>query len=157
RLRPHAGFRGAGSVREFDRVADRSTASVSTRQRRRGTTDERRFRNQPAPGIEALQISGSQSTNCSELRYNFEVHLAIFNERPEGATETHFERFTKDNILERLREIDQRARNGGLRALDASDPLVAIGVETDPAGIVTKNSYGVLNLSWQAQLHPEWA
>src|SRR5207248_1808879 len=38
-----------------------------------------------------------------------------------------------------------------------SDPLVAIGVETDAAGKVTKNSYGVLNLSWQAQIHPEWA
>jgi glucose-6-phosphate isomerase len=85
------------------------------------------------------------------------VHLAFFNDRPAGATQTHFERFTKDRILERLREIDRLARNGGLRALDASDPLVAIGVETHASGTVTKNSYGVLNLSWQAQLHPEWA
>ncbi len=81
----------------------------------------------------------------------------MFNDRPAGATQTCFERFTKERVLEKLRDIDAIARKGGLAALDASDPLVAIGVETDAAGKVTKNSYGVLNLSWQAQLHPEWA
>src|SRR5262249_13817757 len=98
----------------------------------------------------------TRSTNCSELRYNFEVHLAFFNDRPAGASHACFERFTKVRVLERLREIDLRARTHGIEALDSSDPLVGIGVETDASGRVTKNSYGVLNLSWQAQLHPEW-
>jgi glucose-6-phosphate isomerase len=84
------------------------------------------------------------------------VHLALYNDRNGGATEAHFKRFTKERVLERLREIDARARKGGLRALDASDPLVSIGVETGASGNVTKNSYGVLNLSWQAQVHLEW-
>jgi glucose-6-phosphate isomerase len=84
------------------------------------------------------------------------MHLALYNDRPAGATDARFERFTKERILERLREIDARSRNGGLAALDASDPLVAIGVETNANGAVTKNSYGVLNLSWQAPSHPEW-
>jgi glucose-6-phosphate isomerase len=84
------------------------------------------------------------------------VQLALYNDRASGSTASCFERFTKERVLERLREIDARARQGGLAALDASDPLVAIGVETNAAGEVTKNSYGVLNLSWQAQIHPEW-
>ena len=70
----------------------------------------------------------SQSTNCLELRYNFEVHLTLFNDRPSGATEAAFERFTRERVLERLREIDARARKRGLDALDSSDPLVSIGV-----------------------------
>ncbi len=80
----------------------------------------------------------------------------MYNDRDASATEEHFAKFSKESVLERLREIDARARKGGLQALDASDPLVSIGVETDASGKVTKNSYGVLNLSWQAQLHPEW-
>ena len=81
------------------------------------------------------------------------MRLALFNDH---LSETYFERFTAERVLERLRTIDRRARKRGLAALDSSDPLVAIGVETGAAGAVTKNSYGVLNLSWQAQLHPEW-
>ena len=85
------------------------------------------------------------------------MHLALFNDRLAGATQTCFERFTRERVLEKLRDIDARARKSGLLALNASDPLTGIGVETDAAGRVTKNSYGVLNLSWQARLHPEWA
>ena len=85
------------------------------------------------------------------------MHLALFNDRPSGATTACFERFTRERVLERLHEIDARAQKGGLAALDPSDPLVAIGVETDGRGAITKNSYGVLNLSWQAERHPEWA
>ena len=107
-------------------------------------------------GRQGERKQADQSTNCSELRYNFEVNLGLFNDWPAGATQSHFERFTKERVLERLREIDAHARKGGLRALDAADPLVGIGVETDASGKVTKNSYGVLNLGWQAELHPEW-
>jgi glucose-6-phosphate isomerase len=84
------------------------------------------------------------------------VQLAFYNDRASSSTNSNFEKFANEKVLERLREIDARARQGGLAALDAADPLIAIGVETNAAGAVTKNSYGVLNLSWQAQLHPEW-
>ncbi|MBI1790702.1 MAG: hypothetical protein HYR60_24495 [Acidobacteria bacterium] len=84
------------------------------------------------------------------------MQLSLFHDTP-AATDAHFHRFSREKVLERLREIDGRARSGGLSALDATDPLVEIGVETDRAGRVTKNSYGVLNLSWQARQHPEWA
>ena len=53
----------------------------------------------------------------------------MFNDRPAGATQTCFERFTKERVLDTLRDIDARVRKGGLEALDASDPLVGIGVE----------------------------
>lgn len=82
------------------------------------------------------------------------MHLALFNDRPSGSTTSCFERFTRERVLERLHEIDEQWRRG---SIDSSDPLVAIGVETDARGAVTKNSYGVLNLSWQAERHPEWA
>jgi glucose-6-phosphate isomerase len=49
------------------------------------------------------------------------------------------------------------AREKGLRALPAGDPLVEIGMEVGQRGRVTKNSLGVLHLSWQAAEHPEWA
>jgi glucose-6-phosphate isomerase len=82
------------------------------------------------------------------------VNLALFNDTQ---SQKFHERFTKERVLERLREIDARAARGGLAALDASDPLTAIGVETDAAGKVMKNSYGVLNLAWKAARNPEWA
>lgn len=85
------------------------------------------------------------------------MQLTLFNDRPSGSTEACFARFSQERVLERLREIDVKARKRGLAALDPSDPLVAIGVETGASGKITKNSYGALNLSWQAQLHPEWA
>jgi glucose-6-phosphate isomerase len=84
------------------------------------------------------------------------VHLAFYNDSVSSAAERYFARFSKERILERLREIDAQARKAGLQSLDASDPLVSIGVEMDGSGKVTKNSYGVLNLAWQAQLHAEW-
>lgn len=77
--------------------------------------------------------------------------------RNPGSTEKHFDRFVAENVLARLRDLDARVNSGGLAALDpSSDLLAAIGTETDSAGHVTKNSYGVLNLSWQAREHPEW-
>ncbi|MGH9630699.1 MAG: hypothetical protein ACRD7E_20490, partial [Bryobacteraceae bacterium] len=45
----------------------------------------------------------------------------------------------------------------GLESLDPSrNSLISIGMEMDDRGQVTKNSYGVFNLSWQAERHPEW-
>lgn len=60
-------------------------------------------------------------------------------------------------MLERLRALDARARRDGLAALSpADDPLIALGMEIDAGGRVTKNGYGVFDLSWQAESHGEW-
>lgn len=79
------------------------------------------------------------------------MRLSIYNS---SSLET--DRFKDDHVLDRLRKLDTQARSEGLAALDPKDPLVAIGTESDSAGRVTKNSYGVFNLSWQAQGRPEW-
>jgi glucose-6-phosphate isomerase len=87
--------------------------------------------------------------------YKRGLRLSLYNA---GSTETAFKRFTAEKVLDRLRALDARARVGGLAALrPADDLLVAIGTESDADGHVTKNSYGIFNLSWQAQEHPEWA
>ena len=63
-----------------------------------------------------------------------------------------------NHILGQLEALDSKIRRKGLESLDAAvNPLIAIGTEHD-GHTVTKNSYGVLNLSWQAaRLHAEWA
>ncbi len=82
------------------------------------------------------------------------MRLSLYNA---GSTEIWFSRFTAEKVLERLRALDARARVEGLAALrPADDLLAAIGTESDASGRVTKNSYGVFNLSWQAQGHHEW-
>ena len=64
----------------------------------------------------------------------------------------------KEGIISRLRALDAKVTSEGLQSLDPSkDPLVRIGTESDADGHVTKYSYGVFNLSWQAEQHPEWA
>lgn len=62
------------------------------------------------------------------------------------------------HILGQLQALDSKIRRKGIESLDASrNPLIAIGTEHD-GHAVTKNSYGVLNLSWQAaKQHTEWA
>jgi len=86
------------------------------------------------------------------------VILTTFHDHPAGCSQQHFDRFIKEDILERLRLLNARARRDGLDALDpASDPLIPIGMEIDASGRVTKNSYGVFDLAWQAEAHPEWA
>lgn len=83
--------------------------------------------------------------------------LTLFHDQPAGASQRHFERFANEDVLARLHAVDERARRDGLRALDpVAEPLVSLGMETDASGHVTRNCYGVFNLSWQAELHPEW-
>ncbi len=56
----------------------------------------------------------------------------------------------------RLKALDSRARRKGLKALDPSrSALIPIGMEIQ-RGRVVKNGYGVFNLAWQAEHHPEW-
>jgi glucose-6-phosphate isomerase len=73
------------------------------------------------------------------------------------AAEQYEQQFHNDNILGRLIALDSRASRKGLEALDPSiNPLVAIGTEYDRAGKVSKSGYGVFNLTWRAERHPEW-
>jgi glucose-6-phosphate isomerase len=85
------------------------------------------------------------------------VLLSLSNDSPQGASDSYFARFSTERVLDRLKKLDGTARRDGLAAVDASSPIARIGMEIDGSGRVTKNSYGVFNLAWQAQEHPEWA
>ena len=81
--------------------------------------------------------------------------LTLHHDKPES--ELSFQRFRDGSVLGRLKALDSRARRKGLRALDASrGALIPIGMEIQRRR-VTKNGYGVFNLAWQAEHHPEWA
>lgn len=81
--------------------------------------------------------------------------LSLHNDKPSSTAAA--DGFQQQNVLEKLKSLDSRARRKGLESLDASrNPLVRIGMEVNGDNRVTKNSYGVFNLVWQAQEHPEW-
>lgn len=83
------------------------------------------------------------------------VLLTLHNDKPSSTTVQ--ENFQKQNVLEKLRSIDARARRKGLESLDASkSALIRIGMEIGEDGKVSRNSYGVFDLPWQSQEHPEW-
>jgi glucose-6-phosphate isomerase len=83
------------------------------------------------------------------------VLLTLHNDKPSSTPVA--EDFRKQNVLEKLKSIDTRVRRKGLEALDPTrNPLIRIGMEVDGDNRVTKNSYGVFNLPWQAEEHPEW-
>jgi glucose-6-phosphate isomerase len=82
------------------------------------------------------------------------VNLAIYNDQTQS--ERLFEDLQKDNVLAKLQALDSRARRKGLAGLDPSrNPLIPIGMEIQD-GVVVKNGYGVFDLAWQAERHPEW-
>jgi len=84
------------------------------------------------------------------------VLLSLHNDIP--PSEAHFNAMRKDSLLDRLETLNSRANRKGLGALDPSrNKLIRIGMEIDDADHVTKNGYGVFQLSWQRRLHPEWA
>ncbi len=81
--------------------------------------------------------------------------LSLHHDQPES--ESIFRRFREGSVLERLKALDSRARRKGLKGLDASrGALIPIGMEIEKRRVV-KNGYGVFNLAWQAEHHPEWA
>ena len=83
--------------------------------------------------------------------------LSILNDSAHARTEAYRARFDSEHVLERVRRLDERARKEGISAISPSDdPLVNIGMEVNSAGEVTKNSYGVLDLAWQAAECPDW-
>src|SRR5205807_159978 len=82
------------------------------------------------------------------------VNLAIYNDQTQS--ELLFEQLQVDNTVAKLQALDSRARRKGLAGLDPSrNPLIRIGMEIQD-GEVVKNGYGVFNLAWQAERHPEW-
>ena len=83
------------------------------------------------------------------------MHLSLYHDEP--PSEPHLQGFLIEHTLSSLRSLDSRARRKGLDSLDASkNPLIAIGMELDAHGRVTKNGYGVFNLSWRVPEHPQW-
>jgi glucose-6-phosphate isomerase len=82
------------------------------------------------------------------------VILSLHHDRPES--ESSFARFQAASVLKSLKALDFRARRKGLDALDPSrGALIPIGMEIEN-GRVVKNGYGVFDLPWQAEEHPEW-
>jgi glucose-6-phosphate isomerase len=86
---------------------------------------------------------------------NVFVLLNLYHDKPSSRVVA--ETFITDNVLEKLKVLDARARRKGLESLDPRrNRLIRIGMEVDGNGRVSKNSYGVFNLSWQSMEHPEW-
>ncbi|MEO8657598.1 MAG: hypothetical protein ABI693_03970 [Bryobacteraceae bacterium] len=84
------------------------------------------------------------------------MQLSLFHDKPTSLS--FLGKFENDNVLERLKLLDARARRKGLDSLDLSkNRLIGLGMESSPEGRVTKNSYGVFNLVWQSQENPDWA
>jgi glucose-6-phosphate isomerase len=84
------------------------------------------------------------------------VQLSLYHDEP--ASDRVALSFRSDDILARLQALDSRARRKGLDSLDPSkNSLISLGTEMDGNRRVTKNSYGVFNLSWHAAQHPSWA
>ena len=83
------------------------------------------------------------------------MHLKIYHDKPDSSACSSS--FDSDNILARLKSVDEEARRNGLSGLDpAKEPLVALGMEQAADGTIAKNSFGIFHLSWLAEQHPDW-
>jgi glucose-6-phosphate isomerase len=83
------------------------------------------------------------------------LKISLYHDTPDSTK--FFETFRSGAVLARLQALDSRARRKGLDSLDpAKNPLIGIGMEIAD-GRVSKNSYGVFDLAWQAAQHSEWA
>ncbi len=99
--------------------------------------------------------SRTQAERLWHVCYIYNVLLSLHHDQPES--QSYFSRFKNSSVLGGLRALDSRARRKGLAALDpARGALIPLGMEMEN-GRVTKNGYGVFNLAWQAEQHPEWA
>ena len=84
------------------------------------------------------------------------MRLTLHNE-PEGSLSA-FHRFKRERVLPRLRRVVETARHRDLAELNvAGDALMAIGMESDADGRVTRNGYGMFDMAWQRELHARWA
>jgi glucose-6-phosphate isomerase len=83
------------------------------------------------------------------------VRLALYHDKPES--QSLYEEMKSKSLLDGLKALDAKIRRKGFESLDPSkSTLVSIGTESK-GDRVTKNSYGVFNLAWQSEEHPEWA
>ncbi|MCZ2150558.1 MAG: hypothetical protein LC126_22645 [Bryobacterales bacterium] len=83
------------------------------------------------------------------------VSLKLFHDYPDSSAA--YAEFEKQHVLERVKALDAKARRKGLAELDPGrNPLIALGMEVNGEGKVTKNSYGVFHLSWMAEQRAEW-
>ena len=84
------------------------------------------------------------------------MQISLFNDTSEA--DRYYRALAGEKLPERLRVLDSRVRRKGLASLDPSrNRLIALGMEIDGAGRVTRNGYGVFSLAGQAASHPEWA
>lgn len=84
------------------------------------------------------------------------MSLTILNDPQRESTQIFSERFTTEQALARLRDVDARAR-AALSSLNPSDDdWIPLSTEIDAEGHVTKSSLGVFDLAWQSPDHPEW-
>jgi glucose-6-phosphate isomerase len=82
------------------------------------------------------------------------LRLSLHHDQPES--ESCFARFRSASVLGGLKALDSRVRRKGLASLDPSrGALIPIGMEIE-RGRVVANRYGVFNLAWQSESHPEW-
>ncbi|MBM3738464.1 MAG: hypothetical protein FJW39_22010 [Acidobacteria bacterium] len=78
--------------------------------------------------------------------------------RGQSSPDTYSQRFIKEEVLAKLKALDNRARRKGLQSLDPSkNQLIPLGTEINGEGRVTKNSYGVFHLAWRAEESGDWA
>jgi glucose-6-phosphate isomerase len=80
------------------------------------------------------------------------VALSILNDNQRERTAELAACFETEGVLERMRSV----MGLGASELPTDDPLVALGVETDGAGAITKNAFGPFDLARQAAQHAEW-
>lgn len=84
------------------------------------------------------------------------MRIRLFHDSSQSAVSA--QRFQSESVLKRLEMLDAKAHRIGLDSLNtAKNDLIALGMETDADGRVTKNGYGVFNLTWQAAKNPQWA
>ena len=120
-------------------------------------------------GIACSPHAPHSQTASSKLSFTLRIPstedtlpLSLLNDSARDLTARYFACFESEKVLDRVKALDARARTEGLAAISPETlspgdaDLVRIGMETDAEGRVTKNSYGLLNLSWQAREHPEW-
>ena len=84
------------------------------------------------------------------------MQISLFNDTSD--CESCYRKLAEENLLERLKFLDARARRKGLGSLDPSrNRLIPLGMEIDSRGRVVRNGYGVFSLAWRNPARAQWA
>jgi len=84
------------------------------------------------------------------------VQISLFNDTSDS--DGCYRKLAAENLLERLKFLDARARRKGLASLDPSrNRLIPLGMEIDGRGRVVRNGYGVFSLAWRNPARAQWA